>query len=75
MQLPLHEINNISCYFKSTNIIIKMKLLMSYCSSSHYRAELWLISDLQTIFVLQNNGKYYVNYWTNWRAENLQVYR
>ena len=27
------QINNILCYFKSMSIIIKMKLLMSYCSS------------------------------------------
>ena len=33
------QIKNVLCYFKSTSIIIKMKLLMSYCSC-HYGAEL-----------------------------------
>ena len=35
------QINNVLCYFnKNTNIIIQIKLLVSYCSS-HYGAELW----------------------------------
>ena len=34
------QINKVLCYFKSTSIIIEMKLRMSYCSS-YYRAELW----------------------------------
>ena len=34
------QINNVLCYFKSTSIIVKMQLLMSYCSS-YYGAELW----------------------------------
>ena len=34
------QINNGLCYFKSTSIIVKMKQLMSHCSS-HYETELW----------------------------------
>ena len=38
------QINNVLCCFKSMNIIIKMTLLMSYCSS-HYGAELWVLGN------------------------------
>ena len=44
------QINNILCYFKSTSIIVQMKLFISYCNI-HYRVELRdlgnkLISDV-----------------------------
>ena len=50
---PVAQINNVLCYFKILSIIVKIKLLMSYCGS-YYGAKLWLwVTNQLMLFVLR----------------------
>ena len=49
------QINNVFCYFKSTSIIIKIKLLMLYCCS-HCGAELGICVTFNNICDTWHNG-------------------
>ena len=44
------QINNVLCYVRFISNNVKIKLLMSYCSS-HYGAELWVLCNRSIIDV------------------------